>query len=92
MMAEVRENERAMKSELVAALYATPGTILTGAIMVATVMGAATVLTGGDLSFALMTAAMLAIGAFRQMAHRRFMRIDLARPARPRSHSSRRWR
>lgn len=79
MMVEARENERAMKSELVAALYATPGTILTGAIMVATVMGAATILTGGDLSFGLMTAAMLAIGVFRQMAHRRFMRVNFAK-------------
>ncbi len=77
MMAEARENERAMKSELVAALYGTPGTITTGAIMVAAVMAAAAVLTGGDRVFGLMTAAMLAIGAFRQIAHRRFMRVDL---------------
>ncbi len=78
-MAEVRENERAMKSELVAALYATPGTILIGAAMVATVMAAATALTGGDASFASMTVAMLAIGLVRQLAHRRFLRVDLAR-------------
>ncbi len=79
MMAEARDNEHAMKSELVAALYATPGTILTGAVMVAIVMGAATVLSGGDPAFALMTAAMLALGALRQLAHRRFLKVDLAR-------------
>ena len=78
MIVDVHDNDIAMKSELVAALYATPGTILIGTVTVTTVMVAAGVLTGNDPVFYAMAAAMIAIGCFRHVSHRHYKSIDLA--------------
>ena len=51
MIVDVHETDSAMKSELVAALYATPGTIFIGTVTVAAVMVASALLTGGDIAF-----------------------------------------
>lgn len=78
MIVDVHENDLAMKSELVAALYATPGTIFIGTVTVAAVMAASALLTGGDIVFHLMAAAMVAIGVFRYLSHRYYTGIHLA--------------
>lgn len=72
MTAEVRENEISMKSELVAALYATPGTIFIGTVTVAAIMIAAGLLSAHDPAFYAMAAGMIGIGAFRFESHRRY--------------------
>jgi len=78
MIVDVHENDIAMKSELVAALYATPGTILIGTVTVTTVMIAAGLLTGNDPIFYAMAAAMVAIGCFRHISHLHYKSIRLA--------------
>ncbi len=77
MIVDVHENDSAMKSELVAALYATPGTIFIGTVTVAAVMAASGLLTG-DLAFQAMAAAMVAIGLFRYLSHRYYKGVHLA--------------
>ncbi|PZU88969.1 MAG: hypothetical protein DI527_16730 [Chelatococcus sp.] len=69
------EADRSMRSELVAALYGTPGTILIGAVTVAAVMAAAAFLGGNDPALYAMSAAMLCIGVFRQISHSRYKRL-----------------
>lgn len=78
MIVDVHESNISMKSELVAALYATPGTIQIGTVTVAMVMIAAGFLTGGDPAFYAMAATMVAIGGFRHFAHRHYQSIRLA--------------
>ncbi|MCA0418489.1 MAG: EAL domain-containing protein, partial [Proteobacteria bacterium] len=78
MIVDVHENDIAMKSELVAALYATPGTIFIGTVTVAAVMAASALLTGGDIAFHVMAAVMVAIGVFRYLSHRYYKGIHLA--------------
>jgi hypothetical protein len=77
MIVDVHENDSAMKSELVAALYATPGTIFIGTVTVAAVMAASGLLTG-DLAFHAMAAIMVALGVFRYLSHRYYKGIHLA--------------
>ncbi|QEL22665.1 EAL domain-containing protein [Bosea sp. F3-2] len=77
MIVDVHENDIAMKSELVAALYATPGTILIGTVTVTAVMIAAGLLTGNDLVFYAMAAAMVAVGCFRHISHHHYKSIHL---------------
>lgn len=69
------EADRSMRSELVAALYGTPGTIMLGAVTVAAVMAAAGVIGGQDRALYAMSATMICIGLFRQVAHRRYRRL-----------------
>jgi diguanylate cyclase (GGDEF)-like protein len=78
MIVDVHENDIAMKSELVAALYATPGTIFIGTVTVAAVMVASALLTAGDVVFHAMAATMVAIGVFRYLSHRYYKGIHLA--------------
>lgn len=78
MIVDVHENDIAMKSELVAALYATPGTILIGTVTVTAVMIAAGLLTGNDPTFYAMAAAMVGIGCFRHISHHHYKSIHLA--------------
>lgn len=78
MIVDVHETDSAMKSELVAALYATPGTIFIGTVTVAAVMVASALLTGGDIAFHAMAAVMVAIGVFRYLSHRYYKGIQLA--------------
>ncbi|MGO4402738.1 putative bifunctional diguanylate cyclase/phosphodiesterase [Bosea sp. RAF48] len=78
MIVDVHENDIAMKSELVAALYATPGTILIGTVTVTAVMIAAGFLTGNDAVFYAMAATMVAIGCFRHVSHHHYKSIHLA--------------
>ncbi|MCU4181968.1 putative bifunctional diguanylate cyclase/phosphodiesterase [Bosea sp. BH3] len=78
MIAHDHENDTVMKSELVAALYATPGAILTGSVAVTVVILAAAILSGGDPVFYVMAAAMAGIGAFRQISHRGYQSLNLA--------------
>lgn len=77
MIVDVHENDMTMKSELVAALYATPGTILIGTVTVTAVMIAAGLLTGNDPLFYAMAAGMIAIGGFRYASHRHYKSIRL---------------
>ena len=78
MIVDVHENDTSMKSELVAALYATPGTIFIGTVTVAAVLAASALLTGGDVVFYAMAAIMIAIGVFRYLSHRYYKAIHLA--------------
>jgi diguanylate cyclase (GGDEF)-like protein len=70
MRVDFPEPDASMRAELVAALYATPGTILIGTITVAAVMAAAGVLTH-DLAFHAMALGMIGIGGVRLVSHRR---------------------
>lgn len=78
MVAESPEDDIAMKSELVAALYATPAAILIGTITVAVVMAAAGLLTGGDMVFYGLAALILVVGGLRNLSHRNYRSISLA--------------
>jgi diguanylate cyclase (GGDEF)-like protein len=78
MTADFRENDISMKSELVAALYATPGTIFIGTVTVAAIMAAAGMLTGHDPAFYAMAAAMIGVGVFRFDSHRRYKLVEAA--------------
>jgi diguanylate cyclase (GGDEF)-like protein len=69
MRLDFRETPVSMRSELVAALYATPGTILIGTVTVTAVMAAAAILTGHDSAFYAMAASMIGIGVFRLFSH-----------------------
>jgi diguanylate cyclase (GGDEF)-like protein len=78
MTVTFRQDEQSMKSELVAALYATPGTILIGTVTVTAVLVAAAFLTGQDPVFHGMAAGMIAIGLFRLASHRVYQATNLA--------------
>lgn len=78
MIVDDRESDAAMRSELVAALYATPGTILIATTVVSIVMVAAALLSGGDRVFYAMAIANAGIGGFRHMSHRRYQATDLS--------------
>ncbi|MFJ5370880.1 diguanylate cyclase, partial [Bosea sp. CER48] len=67
-----------MKSELVAALYATPAAILIGTITVAVVMAAAGLLTGNDPVFYALATLILVVGGFRNHSHRHYRSVSLA--------------
>lgn len=78
MIADDHESDAAMQAELVAALYATPGTILFAFATVTIIIIAAGLLSGGDFAFYAIAAGTAAIGGFRQMSHRRYQSIRLA--------------
>lgn len=78
MTMDIRDADVSMKSELVAALYATPGTILIGTITVAAIMLAAAVLTANDPVFLAMAAGMIVIGLFRLSSHKTYRATNLS--------------
>ncbi len=78
MIVDDRESDAAMRVELVAALYATPGTILIAAVVVSIVMISAGLLSGGDPIFYAMAAANIAIGGYRHMSHQLYLSTPLA--------------
>ncbi|MGX5733086.1 putative bifunctional diguanylate cyclase/phosphodiesterase [Bosea thiooxidans] len=78
MIADDHESDATMQAELVAALYATPGTVLFAFATVTVIMIAAGLLSGGDVTFYAIAAATAAIGCYRQLSYRRYRSIHLA--------------